>query len=1388
MPSTENTTNTFFDAYRQLEKLSKIILQICALTAEPLKEKHLLNFLSLLSPSVLKANEVNPKEINKSLNKLIGLNLLSKKHQCHPDLLEQAARDSQASGIVTDLANVIQKELPSYQKTSTNGVEHIWLRTLRDLRLALFTNNESAYNQSLLLLLNLQEEFPRRFPENPLVTICNNPFAKNWFATLPLHIKLYALHQIFTHSLQQLSAITPAIEFLENKDFLASLPTGSSSSFYYLLISQLLLRGETTKAQELLEKTTADHTPLGLKGWLCFLTGDNNQAIEYFEEDVAVIRKVNHAPKAYFTGIEGLFYIIALLKEGNYAFHDTIRFIVSSIEEIQPHNLFLSSYSLLLAVVEAKENRIDLAGERIIPVKHHKHYDSISTLFLALTSYWLEGKIDKPLLARIQNLQELAHDSGYSLLAHEYKNLLQHEPDKSEQANSLSSGEKRPTCSIINVVKPEEQWQRALRALNFTTSSPASANDRKSRHRLAWMIDYNNGEHKFSIQPKMQSVNNNNGFWTKGRAISLKKLQSDVRPTFLTKQDHSLCNTLVEERDKRGIFYRFDLEKTFAELIGHPLVFLNESPKTPVEVLTGEPELRVDQKEQFLHVSFYPEIDDRKTIIVRETPTLFKVFPISDEHRRVADIITAKGLVVPVDGKDELFTTLGNISSFMTVHSTIDGRSIGIEEVTANPNIHLQLLPYGQGFRMAMLVKPLHPNGPYQKPGEGPKTIIAKVDQNRVQASRNLDQEEKNASAVEEACPSLINSPDLDREWILEDPEDCLQLLLELQNLPGDVTVEWPDGEKLTVSPPAALSQFNLNIRKQNNWFEMTGELKLDESLILDMRKLLELARTTSSRFIPLGQGHFLSLTRELRKRLDEINTFTELKKNTIRMHPLTSLALDQFTEGVGKLDADTNWQEQKQRLLEAGKLEPKIPSTLQANLRDYQKEGFEWLSRLAHWGVGACLADDMGLGKTLQALAIILERANQGPTLIVAPTSVCLNWQDEANRFAPTLNVIIFGGRNRKKLINSLKPFDILISSYGLLQQESELLATKNFQTIVLDEAQAIKNFITKRSRAAMILQGSFKMITTGTPIENHLPELWNLFQFINPGLLGSLTRFNQRYAIPIERHNDQDAKKNLKKLISPFILRRLKANVLEELPPRTEIVLQVEMSRRESAFYEALRQTAIENLSKTDNSSNKRSLQILAEITKLRRACCNPRLVAPESQIPSSKLELFGKVVMELLENRHKALVFSQFVGHLSLIRAFLDELNVSYRYLDGNTPARERQAQVKAFQAGQGDLFLISLKAGGLGLNLTAADYVIHMDPWWNPAVEDQASDRAHRIGQQRPVTIYRLVAKNTIEEKIVRLHQEKRALADSLLEGTNTSNTITAADLLKLIKEF
>ena len=676
-------------------------------------------------------------------------------------------------------------------------------------------------------------------------------------------------------------------------------------------------------------------------------------------------------------------------------------------------------------------------------------------------------------------------------------------------------------------------------------------------------------------------------------------------------------------------------------------------------------------------------------------------------------------------------------------------------------------------------------------PGKGAKHVLGEQTENgvrtAVQASRDLADELRHLNKTVQHCVALQLAEETAQEWELGHPETCLELLSQLAVLKDQpdsaLQLVWPEGERFRIKASRTLNQLRLSIKKQGEWFVAGGELQLDDGRIMALRELLQLAASATGRFLPLGDNQFLAITDSFKKRLNELNALTEPSgKDGIRINPLAAPILAELAAEVDDLRTDAAWKDHIKKLDSLADYQPQLPSTLQATLRDYQLEGFQWLSRLAHWGVGACLADDMGLGKTVQTLAVLLQRAPKGPALVVAPISVAMNWQAEVARFAPTLRVRAY---HQNRSLDNLGPFDLVIARYGMLQLDAEAFARPQWHSVVLDEAQLIKNAATKRSQAAMALQADFRIIASGTPVENHLGELWNLFRFINPGLLGSKEQFAERFTNPIER-GDKAARTYLKRLIQPFILRRTKTQVLSELPARTEITLQVELSEQERHLYEALRQEALDKLAHMSPEQGK-SMQVLAEITKLRRFCCNPGLAIKGSTVAGSKLAVFAEVTGELLENNHKALVFSQFVDHLAIVRQWLEQQGIRYQYLDGSTPALERKKRVDAFQAGEGDVFLISLKAGGTGLNLTAADYVIHLDPWWNPAVEDQASDRAHRIGQARPVTIYRLVAQQTIEEKILALHAEKRDLADSLLEGGDASGKMDTAALLRLLKE-
>lgn len=340
---------------------------------------------------------------------------------------------------------------------------------------------------------------------------------------------------------------------------------------------------------------------------------------------------------------------------------------------------------------------------------------------------------------------------------------------------------------------------------------------------------------------------------------------------------------------------------------------------------------------------------------------------------------------------------------------------------------------------------------------------------------------------------------DSDLDWILDDTESCLQELIELQDAGELVVIEWPEGEKLRVRGRGGISGFHMNIKKENDWFSLSGELELENGEIMEMRKLLELLEQTPGRFIKISDGTFIALTEKFKKQLDELRSYSESSRSDLRFSPLVAPLIDEMAAQAASLKADTAWKEHLSRLNDLKNFKSELPGTLQAELRDYQHQGFEWLARLSHWGVGACLADDMGLGKTVQALSVLLTRASQGPSLVVAPSSVCINWHSETARFAPTLNVFQYAGKERDLIVSNLGSFDLLICSYGMIQQDgvAEALKNINWQIVILDEAQSVKNMSTKRSQAVMNLHAEFRMITTGTPIENHLGELWNLFRF---------------------------------------------------------------------------------------------------------------------------------------------------------------------------------------------------------------------------------------------------------------------------------------------------
>jgi superfamily II DNA or RNA helicase len=1218
---------------------------------------------------------------------------------------------------------------------------------------------------------------------HPLVDICARPFEPALFAYIHPQLQPNILAVLVANA-QREPANAPLL-----RDFALAYTSqeGATMALRAALIEHLILCGRLDDAEGLLENLDESQT-LFFRAVILLLRDDHALALPMFEQALKTLRKESGKRKAIFDGIGGHLYVLALIKSGNPK-HDKLAAAYLDIATRAAQNHDTALYQQLSMLRLIRGGAVDPA---VMPTRNWETAMQ-PFMFRALMHYWLALPQLAAKREALERMMDEAREAGFDLITAQLGALLGHLGAVSGDQQAIALRQRYRFADLTTWFEREEPWQRQLNAL--IKLQPALNVEAVKQSRLVWMIGYDPNMGIHSLEPREQKRDAHGG-WSKGRAVGLKRLLEDAHALeFLSAQDLNVAAAIVGFKyySQSGTRYEFEMDKAVAALVGHPLLYWIDAPGTRLELLPGEPELLVKARGGNVTITMQPPVPEGAddVCVTKETPTRLRVVRITAEHRRIGVIVGA-GLVVPLHAEKQVLQAISAISSIVTVQSDIGASAADIEQIEADPRLHVHLLPYQQGLKMQVLVRPLPGAGAYYPPGSGFERVIADVNGARVEARRNLNAEREAERQLVKACRSLDMAEAEHGEWLLGQPVPCLELLTELQELdPAKVLVAWPEGESFRVGKKVDSKSVRLTIKRDKDWFAANGEVQIDETRILDLRALLDMLRSSQGRFVTLGDNQFMALSSELHRRLTELASFGDSHADGVRVHPLASFALEELALDAGGVKADKLWQDHLKRLAETKTFTPTLPSTLQAELRDYQLEGYQWLARLAHWGVGACLADDMGLGKTVQTLALMLTRAPQGPTLVIAPTSVCMNWIAEAEKFAPTLKVKLFGAGDRAAMLDGVAPFDLVIASYGLLQLEAAAFAKVKWHTIVLDEAQAIKNTATKRSQAVMALQGDFRMVATGTPLENHLGELWNLFRFINPGLLGTSDQFNLRFAGPIEKAQDKRAEASarirLRRLIQPFILRRTKAQVLAELPPRTEIVLPVDLTLEETALYESLRRDALDKLAALVAPEGQKSIQILAEMMKLRRACCNPMLVAPELGLASSKLAAFARLLDELLENRHKVLVFSQFVDHLTLIRQHLDARGIGYQYLDGSTPMRERKKRVDAFQGGEGDVFLISLKAGGVGINLTAADYVIHMDPWWNPAVEDQASDRAHRMGQQRPVTIYRLVARHTIEEGIVDLHKHKRDLADSLLEGSDLSARMSPGDMLKMLQE-
>jgi len=597
------------------------------------------------------------------------------------------------------------------------------------------------------------------------------------------------------------------------------------------------------------------------------------------------------------------------------------------------------------------------------------------------------------------------------------------------------------------------------------------------------------------------------------------------------------------------------------------------------------------------------------------------------------------------------------------------------------------------------------------------------------------------------------------------------------------------------------IQEVNVNVEQSSHWFEVgmhimhNGEklpllpilsTLLKDGIDLNVQEDLTLA---------LDTDHYISIPMQLIRPI--VKTFYELldKPNSegFKLHKFEAKVLDNFDNSAFKIKDKTPLTKLRE---EMNSLSEKrlVSKGLKATLRPYQEEGLAWMQFLRSYGFGGILADDMGLGKTIQTLAHLqlekdAKRLNRC-VLIIAPTSLLGNWKAEANKFTPNLKVALYYGAEKKKILDDINAYDIAITTYTLMNLDIELLKEKNFYYLILDEAQRIKNARSEVAKSAKLIQAENFLALSGTPMENHLGELHSIFDTVMPGFLGSIKEFKNLYQNPIEKEHCSKTQERLNARLKPFMLRRTKDRVANELPAKTEIIRSVTLDKDQAGLYETIRLSMEKSVRESIKSMGlaKSHISILAALLKLRQVCCDPRLLKIEEAQriqESAKLRMLIELVEELKEEGRRILIFSQFTSMLEIIEDQMIKIGVSYSKLTGATI--KRQEQIDRFNANETEAFLISLKAGGVGLNLTQADTVIHYDPWWNPAVEDQATDRAYRIGQDKPVFVYKLIVENSVEEKIIKMQEDKKSLAEAIYDGKEKGfSKMDEKDLLDLFK--
>ncbi len=811
------------------------------------------------------------------------------------------------------------------------------------------------------------------------------------------------------------------------------------------------------------------------------------------------------------------------------------------------------------------------------------------------------------------------------------------------------------------------------------------------------------------------------------------------------------------------------------------LEFLSQPCEMRLLVERGETGVQIRAK--IVTGEYFQFLDEMDIQILPTTPTWILVgnqlLKLADENQRelLSSWIATPQVFVPSNEEEEF---LEKFYLRLAQQTQIEGEGVAWENDQSLPVSRLYLSESKGALRADLRFG----YGEYELPYESTKqaeSVVRKPESwTLVRVQRQPEIEEQCFRALSTSVYRLKRAPKPARAGIFSLRANAHPVDFLLHSVPRliEAGYEIYGEERLkTIHVNRNKPKLSFNISSGIDWFDVQTVVNFGE-LEVSLKELRKAVRR-NQRYIKLADGSIGEIPEEWIERYKHLFGLSEETENGLRLSQSQLTIIDQLLQGAENVRADTEFKRLRDRLRDFSGISPvNLPKGFHGVLPSYQKAGYDWLHFLHDFRFGGCLADDMGLGKTVQVL-VFLQSLREGlgsktsdppqhADLLVVPRSLLVNWQREAARFTPGLRILEYFETNREKELLNFDQYDLVITTYGIMLRDIEKLREYTFNYALSDESQAIKNPLAQTSKAARLLRSRHRLVLTGTPVENSTVDLWSQFAFLNPGLLGSLEYFKKEFSLMIEKKRDEKTAQLLQKIVHPFILRRSKTQVAPELPPRSERILFCDMEPAQRKFYNRTRDYyrgfLLGMIDKEGLSATR--MKILEGLLRLRQIANHPRLVDSKFRGDSTKFELLLETLETLRTEDHKALVFSQFVQMLRLVRQPLDERKIPYAYLDGHT--QNRQERVDAFQnSADIPFFLISLRAGGVGLNLTAADYVIHIDPWWNPAVEMQATDRTHRIGQDKPVFVYKLITRDSVEEKILQLQEQKKNLVNQLI---------------------